>query len=78
MNGTQRDSVPPRVDVRPYRGQWVALHPKTYEIIASGSSLHEAEEAAVARGVSTPVLFPVPHSTAFFVGLDKVSAPATR
>ena len=58
----------PRLDLRPYRGQWVALDPKTHAVIAHHRTVEGAEQAAKKRGFRTPLLFPVPRSDAFFVG----------
>jgi hypothetical protein len=61
----------PRVDVRAYRGRWVALHPKTHEVISDGNSLSEARQSAIRQGIERPVLMMVPRSDGFFFGLSK-------
>jgi len=59
----------PRVDVGSYRGQWIALNRRTYKIVGHGATLQEAERGAQRAGVAKPLLFPVPKSDAYFVGL---------
>lgn len=59
---------PPRIDESKYAGRWLALHPKTLEIVADGTTLKEAESAAAKRGVVDPVFHSVPESDAYFVG----------
>jgi hypothetical protein len=59
----------PRLDVRPYRGQWVAVDPKTHKVVTHDVSLEIAEQKAKAQGVRKPILLPVPKSDAFFVGI---------
>ena len=59
---------PPRLDVSRYRGEWVALHPKTNRVISHHSSFKTAKQAAHKRGVDRPVLYAVPKSDAYFVG----------
>lgn len=39
-----------------FAGMWVALHPETDEVVASGSSIEEAIEAAAAAGVTDPII----------------------
>lgn len=58
----------PRLDLRRYRGEWVALDPTTHKVVANNASLREAERKAAARGVKKPVFLPVPETDAYFVG----------
>jgi hypothetical protein len=62
--------APKRLDVRKYRGQWVALDPRTFQVVGHGHSLIAAERQATAKGVMRPVMYGVPKSDGFFVGLD--------
>ena len=57
-----------RLDVRRYRGQWVALDPKTREVVAHGRTLKAARATAKRKGVEHPVFHGVPESDAYFVG----------
>ena len=41
---------------RDFLGKWVALHPETRDVVASGSSAKAVREAAVDAGVSVPVI----------------------
>lgn len=59
---------PPRLDLTAYRGQWVAIDPKTQKIIASEMSLRAVEQKALRHGIEHPVLLAVPETDAFFVG----------
>lgn len=58
----------PCLKIDRYRGQWVAIDPKTNKIVSSAVSLREAETKALGRGVRRPIM-PVPESDAFFVGM---------
>lgn len=60
----------PRLNLREYRGQWVVLDPKTCRVLTHGASLRVAEREARKRGVRKPLLFPVPKSDAYFIGLS--------
>jgi hypothetical protein len=46
----------------------VALDPNTYEVVGHSKSLRVAENSAVKKGVSRPLMLPVPKSNAYFVG----------
>ena len=59
----------PQIDVAEFRGQWVALHPETYKVIGHGASLEVARQSTPALARLEPVLYFVPKSDAFFVGL---------
>ena len=39
-----------------YAGQWVAIHPATHEVVASGSTAKEAFELARQAGVEDPII----------------------
>jgi len=64
----RRQRKTPRLDLGKYRGQWVAIHPRTQAVVSHHRSCQEAERAAIAAGVQRPLLVPVPKSSAFFVG----------
>lgn len=54
----------PRLKEDKYRGQWVALNPKTKTVVGSGKSIKAAEKAAARKGVLKPILHGVPKSDA--------------
>ncbi|HEV3005845.1 MAG TPA: hypothetical protein VGX78_15370, partial [Pirellulales bacterium] len=58
----------PRLEVSAFRGEWVALDPKTYEVIGHGPSLEKARQSTPNITQLEPVLYFVPKSDAFFVG----------
>lgn len=58
----------PRLDVSAYRGQWIAVDPKTYKVLGHGSSPEDATRAAAAGKATCPLLYFVPESDAYFVG----------
>jgi len=58
-----------RLDVDAYRGEWVALDPKTNRVVSHNPSLKLATRDAQRRGVQRPLMLPVPESDAFFVGV---------
>lgn len=58
----------PRLDVSRYRGQWLALHPETHEVVGHGPTLKDAQKRAAKKGILHPALYPVPKSDAYFVG----------
>ena len=64
----------PRLDVTRYRGQWVALHPETKQVVSHRPSFKAAKREAMKRGVSRPVLYAVPQSDAYFLGCQDTSA----
>jgi hypothetical protein len=72
-----RQRKTPRIDLSPYRGEWVAIHPRTQVVVSHDPSCKEAERAAIAAGVKRPLLVPVPNSSAFFVGRANPSARLT-
>ena len=41
---------------REHRGEWVAIHPETREVIATGASAIEVLEIANAMGVDEPLI----------------------
>lgn len=57
------------LDLEKYRGEWVALEPKTRRVLGHGPTLAVAERQAVERGVKRPLLMPVMQSEGFFIGL---------
>lgn len=62
----------PVVDAAIYGGEWVALHPETYEIVAHDESQQRAKDTARRQGIERPLLHHVRQSDAYFVG------PASR
>jgi hypothetical protein len=56
------------LDVTEFRGEWVALHPKTYKVIGHGASLEEARKSTPNVARLEPILYFVPESDAFYVG----------
>jgi hypothetical protein len=65
---TGRALTRPRLDVSAFGGEWVALHPKTYEVIGHGPSLEKAQQSTSNIGRIEPVLYFVPKSDTFVVG----------
>lgn len=64
----KRTSSVSRLDLDRYRGQWLALDPKTRRVVASGRTVKAVREAARRKGLTQPVLHGVPTSDAYFVG----------
>lgn len=58
----------PQLDVAAFRGQWVAVDPRTYKIVGNGASMEEARQGAPNLARQEPILFFVPRSDGFFVG----------
>jgi hypothetical protein len=58
-----------RLNLDAFRGQWVALDPKTNRVVAHNTQLDAAQRDAVHRGIRRPMMVPVPESEAFFVGV---------
>jgi hypothetical protein len=58
----------PRLGVSAFRGESVAVHPRTYKVIGHGASLEEARQSTPNVAQLEPVLYFVPKSDAFFVG----------
>lgn len=58
----------PRIDESKYAGQWVALDPESFKVVASGDTLKAAETAAMKRGVPDPIYHSVPKSAGYFIG----------
>jgi len=69
MKETDLRSTCPRIDLTAYRGQWVALDPKTNRVVGHAVSMRAAEQSAERQGISKPLLVSVPASDGFFVGL---------
>lgn len=63
--GKQKNEV---LDIDRYRGEWVALEPKSYRVLAHAVSLGTARQAAIEKGVERPVMFSVPESGDLFIG----------
>lgn len=62
----------PRVDVRPFVGRWVALHPETRKVVVDGATLREARRRAIQQGIERPLLMMVPKSDGYFVGTNEI------
>lgn len=62
------EKIIPVLDLDQYKGQWLALEPGNYRVVAHASSLSVAEKRAHQKGVKNPAMFPVPHSDHPFVG----------
>jgi hypothetical protein len=58
----------PQLDLAGFRGRWVAIDSKSYEVIGQGGSLEEARRSAPNIEQREPLLYYVPESDAFFVG----------
>jgi hypothetical protein len=58
----------PLIDESKYAGEWLALHPKSHDILAHGKSLKTVRDAAAKRGVRDPLMHSVPDSNGYFVG----------
>ncbi len=58
----------PRIDEGAYRGQWLALDPETFAVIANADSLREAKQQAQEKGVRHPLMHSVPESDGYFIG----------
>lgn len=67
MHDCNTPQKPPQVDVSAYRGQWVAVHRETYEVVGHGASPEEAMKPT-SSSVEQPLLLFVPRSDAFLVG----------
>jgi hypothetical protein len=61
----------PVLNVARYRGQWVAVHPRTYKVVGHGSTPMEAEKTAADYKRVKPLIYYVPKTDAFFVGQAK-------
>jgi hypothetical protein len=46
----ERTHRPSRIHVRPYIGQWVALHPQTHEVVAKGRLSEKLDGTPAGRG----------------------------
>lgn len=63
----------PRINEGAYRGQWLALHPETFAVVAHASTLRQARAAAVSQKVAQPVMHSVPETDGYFVGAGRHS-----
>jgi hypothetical protein len=64
---TSQHSEPDVVDAQ-YGGKWVAWDNENLHIVASGATAEEAQQNALATGVSDPILEFIPPSDAVFAG----------
>lgn len=60
----------PAIDEGKYRGEWLALDPKTHQIIAHGVALKKVAKEAKAKGYENPVFHGVPKSDIHFVTVE--------
>ncbi len=58
----------PVINEAKYRGEWVALDPKTYKVVGHSKSIRAATAAAKKKGIESPVLHGVPKSDGYFIG----------
>lgn len=63
----------PRIDVSAFRGEWIALDPETYKILGHGASLEEARRSTPNLHELEPLMYFVPRSDAFFIGVNGAS-----
>ena len=68
LKRTKKSERRPQIDVAEFRGEWVALHPRSYKVIGHGASLEDARQSTPGLARLEPVLYFVPRSDAFFVG----------
>ncbi len=68
MKERESRSACPRVDLTAYRGEWVALDPKTNRVAGHAVSVQAAEQMAIQQGIAKPLLVSVPVSDGYFVG----------
>lgn len=62
----KKEMVP--IDLDRYKGEWLALEPGSYRVVAHAASLSLAEKHARRKGVKKPAMFPVPNADHPFVG----------
>lgn len=55
------------IDESKYRGEYLALHPETQEVLAHDSKLHTVLEQAQQLGYSDPIIQAVPEEDIHFV-----------
>ncbi|MBI4022005.1 MAG: hypothetical protein HY372_01485 [Candidatus Andersenbacteria bacterium] len=58
----------PRIDETKYRGQWVALDPRTYRVVSHDPVFKKARARAKRRGIERPLMHGVPKSDGYFIG----------
>ena len=51
-----------------FAGKWVALKDDHQTVVASGDSLKEAKQAAIAKGYSHPIVTRMPKTLRSFIG----------
>lgn len=73
-----KEKVIPALDVERYQGQWVALEPVSYRVLAHDFSLQKAEKRAHDKGITRPIMFSVPDSGSLFVGHGMILSRASR
>lgn len=56
------------IDIEKYPGEWLALEPGTWRVVAHSFILREAKEKAVAKGVEHPSMFSCPTADHPYVG----------
>ncbi len=57
-----------RIEDGRYAGRWLAIDPATRDIVAEGNTLEDARDRARSRGVTDPLMHPVPRSDGSFIG----------
>lgn len=60
--------IPP-LNLEPYRGHWVALDPESHQVLGHDELIDVAEQQAIQQSMKHPLLYPVPESDGFFVGM---------
>ena len=60
----------PAIDEGKYRGEWLALEPKTRDIVAHGTILKDVMKEAEEKGCSDPIIHGVPNSDWHFITIE--------
>lgn len=68
MRDQRRPEELPRLDVSGYLGEWIALDPETYAVVAHDRSLQTVRDQAREKGVDRPLLYRAPESKAAILG----------
>ncbi len=56
------------INVDKYKGKWIALHPRSEQVVSHHRTLVRAERQAKKKGIEHPVMEYVPKSDGYFVG----------
>ena len=54
------------LDLDRYQGEWLALEPESYRVVAHATSLSLAEKRAHQKGIKRPAMFLVPDANNFW------------